>query len=352
MQKIKSNGGIKWLIAAFALVGVMAGCTGDTDGGNTANVDYTDSEFIDSDANTGTITLSVDDTDLGIAQTSTFSVNVKNSSGEPVPQLTITCDTEQGVAILEPTSGSEITDQYGSISGVIGCSAPGSFQMACRLPIGANKRKFQTIHCSGSVPAGFGGFTGAAGGGLGGGTGGSSNDGGDDGSSAVRVRAIEFLDQGETGVDASGTTSIDVDQGLCGTDCAGAGAASCTAEPFFDTYIKITVINNSNQNIRFTSYRYSIPQATGTGTATFTSEAIAFISDAEVSADGGETTFVALFLDAIDPGAKAFHGSSSGISDDLGFRNVSITLTGTNDAGETVTITGRSAASFDNFNNC
>lgn len=352
MQKIDSYGGIKWLVAAFALIGLLAGCNGNTDGGDQANIDFSDGEFIDSDANTGSITLSVDQTTLPVAGTSSFGVSVKNSSGEPVPQLTITCDTEQGLAIIEPTSGSEITDQYGGISGFIGCAAPGSYQMACRLPIGANKRKFQTIHCTGSIPAGFSGFAGAAGGGLGGGTGGSSGDDGSNGSSSVRINSIEFLDAGETSADAAGTTSIDVDQGLCGTDCAGAGAASCTAEPFFDTYIKITVRNNSNQNVRFRSYRYSIPEATGTGTATFTSESIAFISDAEISADGGETTFVALFLDAIDPGDKAFHGSSSAISDDLGFRNISVTLSGTNDAGETVTVTGRNAASFDNFNNC
>jgi hypothetical protein len=149
--------------------GLFAGCSGGTDNPETG-ADFAGTSFVADETTVGSITLEVENRDLAVGDTSSFSVFVRNSSGGPIGQISVSCDTEVGLVIVEPSTGSELTDSWGHMSGIVGCNTPGSFQMACRLPIGANKRKFVTIHCSGDEA---GSLTGA-----GGGLGGSRNPGG------------------------------------------------------------------------------------------------------------------------------------------------------------------------------
>jgi hypothetical protein len=178
----------KRLLVALSCAALCA-CSGggDTDGGSGADQLYLGDQYV-ADDSAGTISLSVDSTSIPVAGTSNFSVAVRDAQGAPVPGLKIACDSEAGVAVIEPATGLEITSSSGSISGVIGCELPGSFQFACRLPIGANKRKMVTIKCTGTVPAGFSGFAGAGGGGLG--TGGVGDDGEPDGNTDEIQTAI------------------------------------------------------------------------------------------------------------------------------------------------------------------
>ena len=327
------------LLASSIVFGL--GCTGDTDGGTEGEEDFAGTQFVATDDSVGTIRLNVTSNSIPVSEISSFSVTVRDASGRPVPQIQISCDTEAGLAILEPTSGAELTDSFGTMSGVVGCEAPGSFQLACRLPIGANRRKFETIQCTGGVPTGFAGFGGATGGGLGGGvdTTDGSGIGGTD-TDGVRMTSILLFDTGDASGD-DGTTSIDVAISAC--------PDAETVEPFFDTLIKVGVINNTNQLIRFTKLKYTVLDSDGAGT-TFTSKELSLIGEAEVLPSGGENQFITLFADVIG-GVKHFAGSSTAIPA-LGFRVVTVRLIGTNDLGEEIVVAGRTTLSFDNFYRC
>ena len=327
---------------ALAL-GAMAGCSGDTDGGPAGDQDFNDTSFVDSDEAAGSISLTVVDTDLTVSETSAFAVRVRDARGGPVPNIEIACDTETGLALIEPYTGHEMTDSNGLMSGRVGCSQTGSHLIGCRLPIGGNKRKFVTVKCAGPVPVGFDGFPGAGGGNLGTGetpSGGTLDDAGT-GLGGVRILDIEAYDDGEMG--GTSTFTIDVVQGLCGT------APSQTAEPFYDTVLGINVVNTSNRTIRFSSYSFRIDNSDGAG-GQFNSPEVALSNGAEVGA-GDEKRFYGLFAKATAAGKK-FNGNADVIPSGLGFINVTVRMTGTTDLGESVVISGRTALSFDNYNKC
>lgn len=333
------------LIIAIALVAI--GCTGGTGDPNT-NEDFAGTEFVATESTVGTLNLSVNSTTLSVGETSGFSAVVRNASGQPVSQIQVSCDTEAGLALIEPTTGAELTDNFGLMSGVVGCAAPGSFQLGCRLPIGGNKRKFVGMLCEGPVPAGFAGFGDTAGGGIG--TGGVAvpDDGGEPGgvgTDAVRITEIAVSDTGEITDTSSSTTAIDITQGLCGDP------PDQDPEPFFDSHVALKIVNNSNVAIRFTKLRYSVENVTSTGDK-FNSQDIGLIGDTTSALDpnGGENTFWALLFDA-NSGGKRFIGSGSNIAFN-GVRNITLRAEGTTELGDTVIVSGRIALSFDNFDRC
>jgi len=180
------------------------------------------------------------------------------------------------------------------------------------------------------VPDGFIGFPGAAGGGLGGGVVVEDEDG-----NPVRITAITFSEGGDFS-----TTSIDIIFNSC---------PDGEIENFTDTLIILSVVNNSNRLVRFRGYTYSVQNFDGLGN-TYTSPTINFASEIAVDSDGGTATISALFADA-ETGGKRFFGNSSLITA-TGFKNITVTLIGTDAFGAAVRIRARTAASFDNFNRC
>lgn len=328
----------KSLMVALMAAGV-ASCSGGTGDDDTAT-DFQGGQYVASEDAVGGLTLTVSESDLDVGDTTGFSVRVVNASGSPVPQMQVSCDTEAGLAIIEPTTGAELTDQYGTMSGVLGCAAPGSLQVACRLPIGVNKRKFSTVRCGGSVPSGFTGFPGAAGGGLGTGGVGTPDDGGTGGTGAdgVRLTALQGFDAGETCGDTS-TTSIDTTQNLC---------SDGEAEPFFDSTIGMTIANNSNVTVQINSISYSVDNVDAAGSQ-FNSSAVAPIGNTEVP-PGDDVQICTLFAKAM-AGGKRFIGADSNIGF-TGVRNVTVRVSATTETGESFTLTGRTALSFGNFSRC
>ena len=328
------NKRVGWRVVILALLAGsvwVLGCNSSgTGGGGPAD---SGSQFVASADQVGTITLSVSKNPLGVAETSSFSVRVRDQSGNPVPQIKISCDSEQELAVIEPTTGVEMTDSYGHMSGVVGCEAAGSFQLGCRLPVGANKRAFVSIKCVGDVPAGFTGWPNAAGGSLGGGV---DTTGDDSGGFATRVTEITFVDQG--GDDS--TNTIDVLQDECPDE---------SAEPFFDTQVSLTVINNSNEDVDFFEYSYVVKNFNGSG-ADFQSGRLA-IAGAPVTANGGEGSYVDLFLRA-NGGHKYFYNNQVISPKMYGFKNIEITLYGVDSNGESVTAFGKTSVSFNDYNNC
>lgn len=324
------------LVVIFLAAMITVGCSRKTSESEAA--DKSDI-FVDTDAATGEITLRVTQTMLPVAETTSFRVNVTDVNGNPVPQMRISCDTERGLAIVEPNTGTEMTDAWGQMSGVVGCEAPGSFQMACRLPIGANKRKFETIVCTGDAPVGFTGFGDSAGGTLGGGV--DTSDDESESEFGVRVTGVSFNDMGQTGI-----YSIDVTQDICDPT---AEDPSEIYESFFDAYVNFTVANDTNLDVRLTKYSYIVEDIDGAGT-NYSSPQLAFLGPIEIEANGGEADILALFADAVS-GEKRFYGSSSAIGV-IGFKNIRFKLYGQNLNGEAISISIRTSVSFGNFDNC
>jgi len=321
-------------ISFLACSVLFSGCSGDTSG---KAADDRGDQFVATDASAGSISIDVNNPELPVADVSGFRVTVLDANGAAVPGVTVACDSELGVAILEPTTGREITDSYGTVSGKLGCKYPGSFQFACRLPMLSNKRKLVRIKCTGDTPAGFDGFPNSAGGGLG--TGGVDT-GGLGGLDPANVRITRII--GETV--AGDSYNIDTVRGTCGT------AEAPTAEPFSNDSISITISNNTNSRVSFTRMQYEVPRG-DTGGRKFVSDSIAFICD--VPGSGGTATCSSLFVQADSAtGTKMFYDSSNSITY-KGFASVTFTLTGTMEAtGETIEVTSRTGFSFENFNNC
>ena len=329
------------MVGLSALLALGAGCSGGSTGGG--DQDYTGDQYDNTAA--GRITLTLVDGDLlAVSVIEGFRVHVKDQDGRPVENIPILCDTEAGLAIIEPTTGKEYTDSDGQMSGKIGCSAPGSYLLACRVGVGGGKRTSTTVRCQGPIPVGFDGFPSpTGGGGLGGGSS-DNEDGGSGGSSSgVRITAIAAYDTGDT---TAGTTSIDISQDA---DCDNDNT-TVDPEPFYDTSVGITVVNNSNRIVRFTSLKYKISNYDGNGSSV-TSSSISLVGEGiALDANGGQDKIVSLMLDA-NAGGKRVVGNSTNISDS-GIKNIRFTLTGTNDIGDTVTVSSSTALSFDGFNRC
>lgn len=318
-------------LGALAISLYTAGCSsGNTSGGDQS---FEGTEFVADGDSSGRISLEISNDRLQVGTTTSFHVYVRDSENQPVPNIRVTCATEVGVALIEPTTSSELTDGGGHMSGVFGCAAPGSFQVACRLPGGANFRQFGRIVCEGVAPAGFDGFAGAPQGGLG--SGGVADP--DDGN--IRITSAILADGADT------SSSVDVIQGDCDED-----PTVFEAEPFFDTQIRFRVVNTTDNAVTITSLSYRVPAASGDGTAAFQSSPLALLGNREVPAEGS-SDLVTLFANA-SGGEKYFTGASTAIPSSLGFRSITITVRGVNDLGEEFVVTGSTVGSFGNFNAC
>ncbi|MEZ4754370.1 MAG: hypothetical protein R3A13_08700 [Bdellovibrionota bacterium] len=323
-----------FLILSYALL-LLAGCNGNTSSNDEISDDSRNDDIFVAE-NSGSVSVSTSSDSVGVADTTSFTVEVKGSDGTPQSDVVVICDSEAGLAIIEPNTGRGITDGFGSYSGTLGCAAPGSFRFGCRTQ-GIGLRELITVKCEGGIPDGFVGFPGAGGGGLGGGV----SDVDDEISGDSRISAIAVYDRGTIGTEQS--PEIDIGQNTC------VDGTETTPEPFFNTFIGLTVVNNSNVAIRFNKMTY---QVENTNSGQFNSNEISVIGQAgsTVDPEGGEVEFSAIFAEA-NAGGKRFIGASSNIAFS-GTRNVTFRMTGTSTAGDSVTVSGRLAINFNNFNNC
>ncbi len=164
-----------FLVGLFALP-FLSGCwNGDTDGGS-ANDDAGIGVIPVSDGGFGaTLTIELDDgsNEIAVGEKKGFRVTALDPLGQPLARRRVFCESEKGIAIIEPSSGGvafEHTNLEGKLSGVLGGAEPGSYLLECRLEEGFNLVARKSLKITGSVPVGFNGFPGAAGGNLGGGT--------------------------------------------------------------------------------------------------------------------------------------------------------------------------------------
>lgn len=323
-------------VAGLLLLGVfLGGC--NSGGTSTDGDDFAGSEFVSTDATTGSVSLRVTNPRIGVGDTSGFGVTVRDANGAGVPNIRIACDSERGVAILEPTAGTGLTDSTGFFSGVLGCEVSGSFQFGCRVAVGGNRRDFQTVSCEGSTPPDFVGFPGGSGSGFGGGV----VDNGDP-DNDLRVTEIGFSDDG------SGATSFSIDTTF----------SACPnpedVEGFFDTTVVATVINDTDELIRLTSLSYTVENFDGLGTNFNLPGRIRFPSEVTASANGGSATIQALVFDAeprLGATDKRFADNQTFI-EASGIRNIRVTFFGVTASGESVSTSVSTALSFDDFQRC
>lgn len=341
-RSIKKAMRILPVAAAFAL----ASCGGNTSGGGDSGQG---SGFVADENTVGTLELQLVSDELAVADSAGFFVRVVNSSGQAVPNIRVVCDTEAGLALIEPSNGNELTDASGTMSGRYGCVNPGSYQIACRLAAGGNVRRFQGVRCTGDRPGGWDGFPDSGGGGLGG-------DRGDDGEpidgNNVRIVSINFSDGEE-----SPTRSIDT---IYTADCE-PESTSLEGENFTDAYVLIEISNASATTFVFDSYQFSVPNAT-TSNGTYRSPVIALTGSTFDVDPGSKATFTstfAYFLNAT--GTKAFVGSSTDLAtlfaaiqggEPSAVRDVRITVFGSDSEGNEVELNGTVSVRFAGFDRC
>ena len=99
-----------------AVVVGVAGCQGSTDGGEAANPDYNDDVYIGDESSTGSIRVQLNQASMAVGDTSGFKAYVTDSKGQPIANTSVVCDTEQGVALIEPNTGYELTNSDGVMS--------------------------------------------------------------------------------------------------------------------------------------------------------------------------------------------------------------------------------------------
>jgi hypothetical protein len=336
------------VIASAAVLGACSG--GDTDGGKASDVGFDDDVFVSGPDTTGSITVDVVEPEMEIGETSGFIVSARNASGQPVRNIQVACDSERGVAIIEPLRGFELTDDNGTMSGRIGCERPGSFQFVCRLTTGANRRAFVGVKCRGEVPAGFQGFPGAAGGGLGGGV--QVNDDGE-----VRIVEIGFDDDGS--ID-TGEPSVDVSVDTIQTPDCTPSTTEADPEPFFNTYVNIKVENNLSEKVRFSTLRYSISNLNDAG-EDFSSRPLSLVRESGSTLDANGDTkniIVPIFVAKTQAGFAGLRkapadGTQVGPYIEVeGLRTINFVLEGENASGDVVSVRASTTVSFANIDRC
>ena len=163
------------MISSSAFVGCFfGGGAGDTDGGQGNDAAGLGAQTVSNGGFGATLTIQLDGGGniIQVTERAGFHVTALDPQGAPLPNQRVFCESEKGIAILEPSSNGvafEHTGSQGIMSGVLGGVAPGSYLLECRLEEGFNLVARLHIKVEGEVPAGFAGFPGAAGGNLGGG---------------------------------------------------------------------------------------------------------------------------------------------------------------------------------------
>lgn len=222
MKPMKNRKLIQLVSCVAATLAGCLGGQGSTDGGSGADGNFQDDVFVSDESTTGGMRLEIAESSIAVGDTSEFLVFVRDEQQQPVPNINVICDSEGGVAILEPSTGYALTNSRGAMSGVIGCEAPGSFQLVCRLSVGANRRQFASVRCTGDTPSDFEGFPGAGGGGLGGGSVKTASNGQPQGVE------VSIVDEDTLAGDGAGADSIDIEESAeCTAHDAGQFDESC-----------------------------------------------------------------------------------------------------------------------------
>lgn len=323
------------VMLVLVAVGLVSCSQGSTDGDEGNDVAGLGAQFVADGGAGASLTISAPTT-LATGSTSGFSVTALDPLGAPLAWLRLFCESERGIAILEPSAGGtsfESTGTNGMMSGVIGCTTPGSFMMECRGPDGYGLKTRAQVKCVGDVPQGFEGWPGAAGGNMGGGlivdlTPDDVTDGG------ISISSVLIADGlGE----ASETDPIDT---VFTTDCNADGTHD-DPETFTDTLVTLKVSNDTAERLIFGEATFVVYD--GRPGLTITEAVTTEVAPGTV---GSVTTFLASF----DGGSKSYAGTGMALID--GTYVVDVVLTGETESGEAFTLTDSFTITLFGVNNC
>lgn len=163
----------------------------------------------------------------------------------------------------------------------------------------------------------------------------------------LRLGGAQFSDGG-----VEATSSIDVTQDICNpTDENNDGVIDTfVPEIFSDSIVTIKVYNRGLTSVYVNAISISVPRATS-DRKTLRSKWLAPISDPTVPPGSSGTSIQFLIFDA-ESGKKRVPGKQQNFADNLGFRNVTISLRGVTAQGSKFNLSTRHALSFDNFDRC
>jgi len=323
------------LLLATVLSIAFIGCPGqgDTDGGSATDGINVGDQVNDDGGFGASLKITVFGS-LGVGGEVDFNVTVLDPRGVALEFIRLFCESELGIAILEPSSGGVAffsTGPNGIASGRLGGLTAGSFVLECRATQGFNLVDRVTIVISGSGAASF---PGAAGGNLGGG-------------SLVEVSDI-MIDGDEVGItsitfntpnEATAFGPIDiVFNPDCDPDTAGA-----QEETFVFNSYNVTITNQSAQRLVLSTVAIAVG---GALPYVFPVQAL----PGEVPAGpGGTFTFSGPFTE-FSGGSKVFIGSLVPIP--FGTVPVTFTVTIIDQGGSAVSFSATTTVTFAGVNNC
>ena len=323
--------GIVLLASMLTLVAV--GCnSGDTDGGGGNDDAGLGNQYV-SDGGAGSTIEIEAPTEIAVGEEAEFKVFLRDPSGAPIANTRVFCESEKGIAIIEPSSGGvafESTSSGGAMSGVLGGLLPGSYMLECRGPEGFNLIDRVHMKITGDVPVGFVGWPGAAGGNLGGGV--IIVQDPDD---TIELVTLAFSEAGETGFNIDTTRNLNCDGDLTTND----------PEPFFANDYVIGITNNSLESITVQTVSISVDD--GQGVEIVDSGVNTNIG---VGATGSVTGPFTEFITATATAQKSFAGTGFGVQN--GTYNVTATVEGQTLSGESFSASGTVAVRFFPMNNC
>ena len=268
-------------LGAMTLAGCSKGDTGDA-GSNSGP----GTQFVSDGGAGATLKLRVTGGNtLTAGSTTGFRVTATDPSGLALAFIQIFCESEHGIAIIEPSSNGvafEMTDEYGNMSGVIGALTPGSFVLQCEANNGFGLIDRVSIKNVGDIPPGFAGFPGAAGGNLGGGV------IVEDPTADVAISGFTLVRLGEE------VSSLDTERALCLSS-----SGTCSVEPFGATSWSLTISNTTRKQV--TSATISFLISGSASTAGPFSDTISIAPGGSATITGPMSTTGATFAITGDP---------------------------------------------------
>ncbi len=347
---LKSNTGRAFLkVALFtSLVAlfVLSCNRGDTDGGE-GNDDAGTGVQLVSDGGFGA-SLKIEAPDeLEVGDVDGFRVFLKDPAGAALPFIRIFCESEQGIAIIEPSRAGvafENTDAQGQLSGQVGGLAPGSYLFECRAEEGFNLVDRVTIIVRGDIPPGVTGFPGAAGGNLGGGrfveepvAPGAGAPGG----VSIEFETVDGTSREAAAIDLFNDVSCDDD------------LTTADNEPFGPDRILVTISNPLDEPINLGQLTFaprdgsgviSVIQPSGTQIAARASQTFeSFLTQVTGTSGGAGVDAITL--------TKVWAGTSTQIGTGTFGVDISTTAVGA-ESGDSFSINDAGTIQVANFNNC
>jgi hypothetical protein len=341
MLRSKSAKAVFKIIFALSLLALLIiSCKGggDTDGGPGKRQADAGDPFVSDGGAGGSIKITAPE-EIDTGDIDGFFVELKDPRGEPLPFIRVFCESEQGIAIIEPSRNGvafEHTGADGRLSGQLGGLTPGSYLFECRAQQGFNLVDRVTIKIRGDIPAGFAGFPGAAGGNLGGGRIVEEPEQPEQPGDTPAITSVRFIDI------TSESTEIGfidlVQNGNCDGD-----PATVDPEPFGSDTLSITISNPTEEPLNVGNIRFTVNDGSGVSSLTE-------FSGTQIAA-GGSSSVIILLTDFVPGGAKRWAGSGTAVSSATS--SITISATGTLDqSGDAVTLGDSVTYTANSIDNC